>query len=126
MLYEPSTVVSIAVDPNDSAVIYAATPDGVHKSTDAADTWVEINNGLPVGGAWTRLGGALVIDHMNPSMIYTSGYGRVYLSSNRGESWTVLGTGLPEDTWVKLLVLDSTGSSLYASATQGLWVLHRP
>jgi photosystem II stability/assembly factor-like uncharacterized protein len=45
-----SDVRSLAIDPNDSDIIYAGSGDGkgIYKTTDGGDTWYEINNGFDV------------------------------------------------------------------------------
>jgi hypothetical protein len=40
-------VVRVAVDPTDSNTVYAASNQGIFKSLDAAQSWFEINAGLP-------------------------------------------------------------------------------
>lgn len=89
-------VTSIAVDPGNSAVLYAASERaGVWKSTDGAGTWRQSGTGLRNGGS-TGLPG-LAIDERNPQrLLYASSnddfrpghvFGGLYRSTNGAGSW---------------------------------------
>jgi photosystem II stability/assembly factor-like uncharacterized protein len=96
----------------------------MQKSTDAGQTWKEINNGLHMGGY--EAVGSVVIDRGKPLSIYASVNGRVYHSTNGGESWTEAGTGLPSEASISQLALNPMNSSiLYAAGTKGLWLLQQ-
>lgn len=89
-------VESIAIDPKDSSILYAATTKGVFKSTDAASSWQAINSGLSiqkVSAVFAPLG----------KSIYVSTPGGLFESSDGGKSWkegnlTIIGRGLVEET----------------------------
>jgi len=59
------TVQALAVDPSNSETIYAGTWDGVFKSTDAGETWDDMNAGLT-----SQLVNTLAIDSGNSGIIY--------------------------------------------------------
>src|SRR5215831_20146593 len=42
-----ASISRVAVDPSDSDVVYASSNRGIFKSTDAGESWFEINDGLP-------------------------------------------------------------------------------
>jgi len=95
-------IFSLAVDPNNSSIVYAATSKGVYKSTDAGTTWGSINVGLP-----HQLTMKLQINPDNSDIIYLTMWsepgnalwkGGVYKSLNAGASWSEINNGLPQET----------------------------
>ncbi len=90
-------VTCLAVDPTDSAIVYAGAADGgLWKSTDGGTTWTPLTDNLP------RLSsGAVAIDPNNPSVIYygtgelnmnIDGYpgAGVFKSTDGGANWNQL------------------------------------
>jgi len=70
----------VAIDPSDSDVVYAASNRGIFKSTDAGQSWFEINDGLPPHPDPSELDpsffdtldvSAFAIDPSTPQTIYT-------------------------------------------------------
>jgi photosystem II stability/assembly factor-like uncharacterized protein len=70
----------VAIDPSDSDVVYAASNRGIFKSTDAGQSWFEINEGLPPHPDPSELDpsffdtldvSAFAIDPSTPQTIYT-------------------------------------------------------
>src|SRR5688572_9370173 len=61
----PSFVSALAVDPSDSETIYAGTPTGIYKTTDAGATWARFDSEL----RYTYVG-ALAIDPTAPCTVY--------------------------------------------------------
>ena len=95
-------IYSIAVDPSNAAIVYAATSKGVYKSVDAGGNWTLRNSGLP-----HQLAMKLLINPTNTQILYvtmwsepgnTTWQGGVYKSTNGGTSWTEINTGLPQET----------------------------
>ena len=91
-------VFSLAIDPNDSNTLYAATSAGVYRSTSAGATWVPINSGLPHLLAMT-----LVVDPTDSNTLYVTMWatpgsatwqGGVYKSLDGGNTWTPKNNGL--------------------------------
>ncbi|HEX8598981.1 MAG TPA: exo-alpha-sialidase [Chloroflexia bacterium] len=91
----------LVLDPGDSNTLYCQFHGGVFKSTDAADSWQPIENGLPGNFGFpmgiTGRGDLFVIPlesdmqrHMKDGRL------RVYRSQDRGENWEVTEHGLPE------------------------------
>jgi photosystem II stability/assembly factor-like uncharacterized protein len=60
-----SDVLSIAVNPANSSIVYAGTSNGLYRSSNAGDSWEAINLGLPAG----RIN-AITIDPSSPGTIY--------------------------------------------------------
>lgn len=81
-----SSVFSLAVDPRDSAVVYAGTLNGLFKSRDAGATWSRSDAGLvdpPVR--------ALAIDPATPGRLFAGTGGGVFRSLDGGASWSPFG-----------------------------------
>jgi len=100
------TVLGIAVDPFDSAIVYAATlGDGVYETPNAGTTWSAVNTGL------TNLDArAIAADPATKGLLYvgTEDSG-VFTSTNGGSSWTQMPTtGLPSTDITS--ILDPPGS----------------
>lgn len=87
-------VLALKSDPTNSSVLWAATSEGLYKTTDAGETWDNVH---PVLMAMD-----VVIDPTNPNKIFVS-HGQlnsapdpgIYRSTDGGASWTLLGGGLP-------------------------------
>ncbi len=98
-------VTEVAMDPDNSDVLYAATWDrhrtvaaymgggpgsGIHKSTDGGETWTKTSKGLPMSNLG-KIG--LAISPFNSDVIYAAietdrKTGGLYISRNRGASWS--------------------------------------
>ena len=113
-----SGIRSIELDPTNSAVIYAATSDGVFKSVDAGRNWSAKNSGL--NQADVR---SLIIDPSTPSTLYigmlhsSSGSSGVYKTTNGGNSWSPMNTGLTGTNVMALAFDPSTPSTVYAGTS---------
>ena len=92
-------VYSLAIDPEDSNLLYAATSTGIYRSTSAGATWTPRNAGLP-----HRLAMGLAIDPSDSRILYTTLWaepgsgtwqGGVYKSFDGGKSWVAKNSGLP-------------------------------
>jgi hypothetical protein len=73
-------------------------------------------------GLTTTYVSALVIDPLNPAVVYAGTSNGVFRSANGGASWTAMNSGLT-NTQVCALALDPAGSTLYAG-TDGNGVFH--
>ncbi|MBU0673065.1 MAG: Ig-like domain-containing protein [Proteobacteria bacterium] len=95
-----SKVLSLAVDPNNSNIIYAGSDGGgIFKSSDGGTNWNNIGSPLKEIGAakFKNLTGTLVrdiiIDSNNSSVVYAATDKGVFVTTNSGEAWHTL-TGL--------------------------------
>lgn len=86
----------IAIDPNDSQVVYAATPGGVHKSSDGGKSWTIKRKGFPPVSRddFSAPVNTLAIAPDNSNILYAGigprkpyDTGRFYKSIDAGESW---------------------------------------
>jgi hypothetical protein len=86
-------VYDIAIDPVTTSTLYAATPNGLYRSTNS-------------GSNWTNTGcidvHAVVIDPDDPGIIYAGTQSGVYKSTSGGGSWIVMNDGL-EDIYITSL-----------------------
>jgi photosystem II stability/assembly factor-like uncharacterized protein len=110
---------SIVVDPSNSQIVYTAFDNsGVYKSTDGGATWSVLNAGLPAG----KNVSAIALNPANTQIIYVGiEDGGVYRSTNGGASWNFTGYGLPAFAYPLSLVVDATGSNVYAGIFGGVW-----
>jgi photosystem II stability/assembly factor-like uncharacterized protein len=75
-------VYSVAVDPQQSNVLYAGTIEGLYRSADAGETWRKIA-GIDVAG-W---GSVVVPDPQDARTVYIGTADGVFKSTDRGGSW---------------------------------------
>ena len=120
-------VTSLAVDPTNSSVVYAAAAGGgLWKSIDGGTTWTSLTDNFP------RLSsGAIALDPNNPSTVYygtgelnfnIDGYpgAGIFKSTNGGASWTPMALPLGGAIYYtsKIVVAPSNSSVVYAA---GYW-----
>jgi photosystem II stability/assembly factor-like uncharacterized protein len=107
-----TTVWSIAVDPNNSGVVYAGTGNaGAYKSIDFGATWTALTI-EPV--VW-----AMAVDPSDSRVVYAGVNGNgVYQSTDAGASFLLIGS--PDPGVVLSLAVDPTDSShVYAGTVSG-------
>jgi len=108
-------VISIAIDPDNTQIIYAGTyKGGLFKSTNGGSSWYEINNGL------TNLHiTSIAIDPDNTQIIYagTDG-GGVFKSTDGGANWSEINNGLKKN-WVHFLTIDPKNSEIIYAGIHG-------
>jgi hypothetical protein len=130
---------AIAINPNDSSVIYQGTAGGgVWRSTDGGAIWTPIFDrqiGLGIGEP-----GALAIDPNDTSTIYVGTSSRVtpqiqaglFKSTDGGASCIRLGSGYPAgntgnasqfvNQWINVILVDPANSqTVYLSSSSGVW-----
>ncbi|HEX6624986.1 MAG TPA: FG-GAP-like repeat-containing protein, partial [Pyrinomonadaceae bacterium] len=116
--FAPIVDTIIAVPTAPTTTLYAGTTlGGVIKSTDGAESWTQVNNGL--GDVATV--SELVYDPTNTNVIYAGTSGGVAKTTNGGASWTFLnlGTGFGTPRVTALAIDPSNPSTLYAGTTFG-------
>ena len=118
-------ILSLVVDPSDSAVIYAATDGQVFKSTDGGEQWSRSSEGLPPETVWS-----LAVDPTHAGTVYAGTDSSIFVSRDGGRRWQhadgdphQAGTnGLPEPLRIQGLAIDAQSSSvLYAATEAGLY-----
>lgn len=88
--WQTEEVLSVALDPRDSALIYISTPFGVFKSTDDGAHWTKKMEGMK---KWFVK--RLLLDESDPDILYAAGEDDLYRSIDRGEHWKPLHVGAP-------------------------------
>jgi photosystem II stability/assembly factor-like uncharacterized protein len=86
---EGGAVLTLSLEPSNSAAIYAGTCTGVFKSPDGGVTWTAVNSGLPTPDCFA----VMEIDPHNPATVYTaSGHG-VFKTTDGGRNWHAINSG---------------------------------
>ena len=127
---ETAEINTIALDPNNSNIIYLGTDDdGIYKTTDSGVSWTK----LTIAGLPQKYGvGDVIVDPRNSDIIYvaTVDYYRlvtnrgfvgdhgIYKSTDGGASWQSFNEAL-EHTGIFALELDKEKSILYAGTRGG-------
>jgi photosystem II stability/assembly factor-like uncharacterized protein len=82
-ILDGSNVNKLIVSPNDSNIVYAATSNGVYKSSDGAANWVKLSS---LGNRHVE---ALAVDFREPNfLIAGEPFGGIWTSRDTGSSWT--------------------------------------
>ncbi|MBI4778687.1 hypothetical protein HY792_07200 [Candidatus Desantisbacteria bacterium] len=93
-------IYSIAINPANSKIVYAATPSGIYVSVNGGKFWCEATEGL------TNLNIATIVIHpQNPDIVYAGGDGGVFKSIGRDTVWKEINHGLTNPL-VKVLAID--------------------
>jgi len=105
-------IISLAVDPTRSALVYAGTETGLYLSSDSGSSWQAVT-ALPTG-ARVR---AVAIDPGDGNHILAAGDGMgVWESTDGGGAWQAHVAGLESNGSIHALIFDPTNpSSVYAS-----------
>ncbi len=102
-------VFTIAVDPSSPETVYAATDEGISKSTDAGEHWTTVP---PAGGQKLRLTGEkgksthnVAVDPTNSNIVYVGNPdGKIYKSTDGAQTWTKI--------WEKAAAAENTPSMM--------------
>ena len=101
-------------------ILYAGTATaGAWKSYDKGNNWELITSEISLNSVY-----AIEIDFTNPDIIYISGNGKLYKSTNSGSSWSIIGntsfTNLSHS--IKDIKLNPDNNQiLYVASNQGLF-----
>lgn len=110
------SVYSLAVDPANSNVVYAAGHinllPAVYKTTNAGATWSRCNNGI------TGAVNSIAVDPASPNVLYAGSVDGVHKSTNGGASWENVGA-----YGVRSVAVDpAQASTIYAGTSIGVYV----
>lgn len=111
------TVQSLAIDPQNPAVLYLGTwGSGIFKSVDAGVTWAPASSGLSELRIQT-----LAIDPRNSSVVYASAYkAKLYKSTNAGATWVLSSNGIQASAVIYSIAFDPSNSSRVLVSTRGI------
>ncbi len=121
-------VLSLAITPSDSNIIYAGTGGfvggghGVYKSTDGGQTWTAVNQGM----LDYRIS-ALAVDPTSPQTVYAGADdGTFFKTLDGGQTWENLTAKLPlpqdNHPTIQTIILDASGTLLLLTERDGLFV----
>jgi photosystem II stability/assembly factor-like uncharacterized protein len=82
-------ILSVALDPVDSAVIYIGTPSGFFRSTDDGSTWQKKIQGLK-----KQFIKMVVMDYADRASLFAASEDDLYRTTDRGEHWAPLRVGV--------------------------------
>ncbi len=115
--WRESDALQIAIDPNNSQLVYAATAWGVIISTDGGDSWQASNEGLP-----EYFSKGIVIDHRNTDRLLLATTTGLFESTNRATNWKRI-SSLPEVAALRLRRSEQNPNSWIAGTEgQGVWI----
>jgi photosystem II stability/assembly factor-like uncharacterized protein len=109
---------SLAIDPRNSAILYAVTPVGVLRSSNGGGQWTA--TGITPGNS-----AQLAIDQNQPEVLYAVGSRGFFKSTDGGDKWSPAGKGLVDVLAVSFptaLLIDSAQSGVLYLATSGAGV----
>lgn len=123
--YTPSTVYSLAINPNNSQIIYAGTySSDIFESTDSGTKWSRTNLNIVSGGYFVTVYPiqSLAIDPANTETIYAGTDGRgLYKSVDGGASWNRMENGLTSSD-VRSIAIDKISTkTIYAGTAGGVF-----
>ena len=99
-------VLSLAVEPSNTNVLYAGTRlHGIFKTTNAGASWSLVKSGL----LSTSFGVShlpIVVDPLKPGTVYAGTVNGVFKSADSGMNWTSTNTGFPASTNVFALAIE--------------------
>ncbi|MGH7228691.1 MAG: WD40/YVTN/BNR-like repeat-containing protein [Nitrospiraceae bacterium] len=116
-------VTVIQVDPHVPDTVYAATLNGIYKSTDGAKSWTRTAQSLP-----DQMMSAMVLDRAKAGVIYVASREGIHKSEDGGDTWKAMNNGLAtlnvrslaqSPTDPKLFYVGTNGSGLYRSRDGG-------
>jgi photosystem II stability/assembly factor-like uncharacterized protein len=104
-------ITDIAIDPLATDTFFVVGWDGVYKTKDGGDTWL---NTMPYTDTFT-----VAIDPITPTTVYTGGYYHVYKSTDGGESWTNTSLHSYISSTVTAITINPLDPSILYAATGG-------
>src|SRR5437764_1810014 len=106
-------VTVIQVDPHMPDHVYAATLNGIYKSTDGAQWWNRIAQSLP-----DQMISAMVLDRAKPGVIYVASREGIHKSEDGGDTWKAMNNGLTTLN-VRSLAQSPTDPTMFYVGTNG-------
>jgi photosystem II stability/assembly factor-like uncharacterized protein len=118
-------VFALAVDPSKPDTVWAATDEGLSKSSDAGETWRTIPKSGPkelrLTGEKNRSFHNVAVDPANGNIVYVgTPHGKIYKTTDGGERWTLIyqRTGEPDPVAAMRMQFGSVNDAIFG----GLWM----
>ena len=110
---------AVAVAPNGPNTLYAATSDGVYRSTDGGSHWSKTPS---AGVSNVSFASAIAVNPGNASTVYISIFSGLYRTIDGGNNWTQVNTIPLNFSGVTAIVFDPvTPSTMYVGAANGVF-----
>ena len=106
-------VYSIYVNPLDHNIVLAGALQGIMRSTDAGQTWVQLNNYTYNYSMCAAL--------REPNVIYSGSYTTINRSNDTGRTWVSTGTGIFGNTLRCVLADPQDNGTVYCGTTAGMF-----
>ncbi|MCC2640664.1 MAG: repeat protein [Nitrospira sp.] len=110
----------LAVDRMDSAIIYAGTTNGLYRTTNRAERWEQVGQGLA-----DQFVSTLVVHPTNPNILYIGGRAGVLKTVDGGKTWQAHNQGLATLN-VRTLALSNRDPQLLYAGTNGSGLYRSP
>src|SRR5215212_5355923 len=110
---------AIAVTPNAPNTIYAATSDGIYRSTDGGAVWAKTPS---TGLSSFFFNTALAVDPTNSSVVYMAVFSSLFKTTDGGNNWSIVNPTPLNFSGVTSIVFDpATPSTIYVGAANGVF-----
>ncbi|GAA0890894.1 hypothetical protein GCM10009122_05730 [Fulvivirga kasyanovii] len=115
-----ATIESIAIAPSNSNYIYAASENGIYRTTNGGSgNWTNITNGLPA------IVNYISVHPDDPQKVAVAirGYSgqKIYISTNAGNSWTNISGTLPDMSANCVVWHKNSANGIYAGMDVGVY-----
>ena len=113
-----TAVQKIVINPKNTQTVYAATSEGVAKSTNAGATWAVVNHELMAMDLVINPADTAIVYSSHGNLNSTSNPG-IYYSEDAGTNWTRLGGGLPSSNFGRtaLSISPTNPNTIYAGVS---------
>jgi Tol biopolymer transport system component len=113
---DDAPVTALALSPLRPSIVFAASGEGLYRTTDAGALWQ-----LLAGGIWKYKLDGVAIDPKNPLVIYAVGPGGVFKTTDGGENWGPAVIGLAGSRPTALVIDPGDPSILYLGTDKGVF-----
>jgi photosystem II stability/assembly factor-like uncharacterized protein len=114
--YSDDIIGDVAFDCGNSEIIYAATTEGLIKSTDGGYNWIRGKAIIPDSG-YVRF----IVEHRSkPGVLFLSGYTSIYYSADHGETMHIL-SQVPRV--VESMEVDEDGRRIFVGSARGVYAV---
>jgi len=120
-------ITRVTADPLDDSVAYVtlsgyksgSSLPHIYRTTNRGNAWQSISSNLPEAPV-----NDVIVDPMNPSVLYVGSDVGVYISENLGASWAPLGTNLPITTVNDLALHPATRTLVAGTHGRSMFLCH--